>query len=65
MYEKIRDQISSSVSAYVPEVTLINIEVIPEPDRYSIYLKIEYKLNISGQKDNIIIELQWWLRIKI
>jgi phage baseplate assembly protein W len=58
LYEKIRDQIFSSVSAYVPEVTLINIEVIPEPDRYSIYLKIDYKLNISGQKDNIIIELQ-------
>jgi hypothetical protein len=22
-------------------------------------------LNISGQQDDIIIELQWWMRIKI
>jgi phage baseplate assembly protein W len=58
LYEKVRDQIFSSVSTYIPEVTLINIEVISEPDIYSIYLKIDYKLNISGQKDNIIIELQ-------
>jgi phage baseplate assembly protein W len=58
LYDKIRDQIFSNTSIYIPEITLINIDVTSEPDRYSIYLKIDYKLNISGQKDNIIIELQ-------
>jgi phage baseplate assembly protein W len=57
LYDKIRDQIFSNTSIYIPEITLINIDVTSEPDRYSIYLKIDYKLNISGQKDNIIIEL--------
>ena len=58
LYDRIRDQIFSNTSVYIPEITLINIDVTSEPDRHSIYLKIDYKLNISGQKDNIIIELQ-------
>lgn len=55
---KIQNQILTNVGIYIPEVTILNIEINPDTDRNTILIKIEYKLNISGQQDNIIIELQ-------
>jgi phage baseplate assembly protein W len=55
---KIQSQILTNVGIYIPEVTILNIEINPDTDRNTILIKIEYKLNISGQQDNIIIELQ-------
>jgi phage baseplate assembly protein W len=55
---KIQDQIVNSVTIYMPEISLLNIEINPDIDRNVLYVKVDYKLNISGQQDNIIIELQ-------
>ena len=55
---KIQNQIISSVNTYVPEITILNIEITPNIDYNSINIKLDYKLNLSGQQDNIIIELQ-------
>jgi phage baseplate assembly protein W len=57
-FYKIQDQILTNVGIYIPEVTILNIEINPDTDKNTILIKIEYKLNISGQQDNIIIELQ-------
>jgi phage baseplate assembly protein W len=57
-FYKIQDQILTNVGIYIPEVTILNIEINPNTDKNTILIKIEYKLNISGQQDNIIIELQ-------
>lgn len=57
-FYKIQNQILTNVGIYIPEVTILNIEINPDADRNTILIKIEYKLNISGQQDNIIIELQ-------
>jgi phage baseplate assembly protein W len=57
-FYKIQDQILTNVGIYIPEVTILNIEINPDTDKNIILIKIEYKLNISGQQDNIIIELQ-------
>ena len=58
-FTKIQDQIIDSVTTYIPEISLLNIEINPDIDRNALYIKIDYKLNISGQQDDIIIELQW------
>ena len=55
---RIQNQIVDSVAVYMPEISLINIEINPDIDRNALYVKIDYKLNISGQQDDIIIELQ-------
>jgi phage baseplate assembly protein W len=55
---KIEDQILTNVGIYIPEITILNIEINPDTDNNTILIKIDYKLNISGQQDNIIIELQ-------
>jgi len=58
LYLKIQNQIISSVNIYIPEITILNIEITPNIDYNLINIKLDYKLNISGQQDNIIIELQ-------
>jgi phage baseplate assembly protein W len=57
-FTKIQDQIIDSVTTYMPEISLLNIEINPDIDRNALYVKVDYKLNISGQQDDIIIELQ-------
>jgi phage baseplate assembly protein W len=58
LYSKIQNQIFSNVSLYIPEITILNIEITPDINYNTISIKLDYKLNISGQQDNIIIELQ-------
>jgi phage baseplate assembly protein W len=58
LYPKIQNQIISSINTYIPEITILNIKIIPNTDYNSINITINYKLNLSGQQDNIIIELQ-------
>jgi len=58
LYPKIQNQIISSVNTYIPEITILNIEIIPNADSNSVNINIDYKLKLSGQQDNIIIELQ-------
>lgn len=57
-FYKIENQILTNVGIYIPEITILNIEINPDTDNNTILIKIDYKLNISGQQDNIIIELQ-------
>ncbi len=58
LYPVIQEEIFSNVNTFIPEVTLLNITITPDADRNTIYIEIDYRLNISGQQDNIIIQLQ-------
>lgn len=58
LYPIIQDEIYSNVSKFIPEVTLLNINLSPDTDGNIISIEISYKINISGQQDNIIIALQ-------
>jgi phage baseplate assembly protein W len=53
---KIQNQIIASANLYIPEITIINIEVTPDTDRNTIYVMVSYYINISGTKDQIIID---------
>jgi phage baseplate assembly protein W len=58
LYPRMQNQIISSVNMYIPEITLLDIEITPNIDYNTVSINVSYKLNISGQQDNIIIELQ-------
>jgi phage baseplate assembly protein W len=58
LYPRIQNQIISSVNMYIPEITLLDIEITPNIDYNTVSVNVNYRLNISGQQDNIIIELQ-------
>jgi phage baseplate assembly protein W len=53
---KIENQILTSVSNYIPEILITNIEITPNTDNNTIYVNIVYQLKLSGTTDNIIID---------
>ena len=53
---KIENQIVTSVSTYIPEITITNIEITPDTDKNTIYINVIYQLKLSGTTDNIIID---------
>lgn len=53
---KIENQIITSVSTYIPEITITNIEITPDTDKNTIYVNVTYQLKLSGTTDNIIID---------
>lgn len=55
-YNKIQNQIISSVTTYIPEIILTNIEITPDTDINSLYINISYQIKLSGNKDNVIID---------
>jgi phage baseplate assembly protein W len=56
LIRRIQNQIIDNVGIYIPEIILTNIEVTPDIDNNTLYVMIEYKLKISGNKDKIIID---------
>jgi phage baseplate assembly protein W len=55
-FERIQNQIISSVTIYIPEIELTNIEINPDTDYNILYINISYIIKLSGTKDNIIID---------
>jgi phage baseplate assembly protein W len=54
----LKEELYDSVSKFIPNITILDIDITPEVDTNTIYIETQYKLNISGQQDNIIIQLQ-------
>lgn len=54
----LKQELYDSVNKFIPNITTLNINITPEPDANTIYIETQYKLNISGQQDSIIIQLQ-------
>jgi phage baseplate assembly protein W len=54
----LKQELYNSVNKFIPNITILNINITPEPDTNTIYIETQYKLNISGQQDSIIIQLQ-------
>jgi len=53
----VRQDIISSISTYIPEVSIQNIELLIEPNEVSntLLVKITYIILLSGETDNIIV----------
>jgi len=49
--EEIKSIINEKVSFYIPKIILNNIEVIKEPNSYSVFIRLEYSLN--NQDDTV------------
>ena len=52
----IRNIINSSVSIFIPEVTIVNIDIAKSEDTNTITIKLDYQINISGDADQITVE---------
>jgi phage baseplate assembly protein W len=54
----IKDQITTTVNTYVPQVTINNISINYDQDHYTADVVVSYTLNISGTADQINIQFQ-------
>jgi len=54
--ELIRSLIFNSVSNYIPEITIVQLDIIDKKDENSIYINLEYRINISGINDQITLQ---------
>ena len=54
----LKEELYDSVSKFIPNITILDINITSGVDINTIYIETQYKLNISGQQDNIIIQLQ-------
>jgi len=54
--ETLRTSLNNSISVYIPEITVTNIEVVPTPDSNLVDLTINYYLNISETPDEVTVQ---------
>ena len=54
--ESIQNIISTSVSSFLPEIILTEINVDSRPDENSTYITIKYRLRISQEADQVTLQ---------
>ena len=54
--EVVAASLGNSISTFVPEITVTNIEVSPEQDNNTLNLTISYYLNISNTPDQVTVQ---------
>jgi phage baseplate assembly protein W len=55
-YSYIRELITTNVGYFVPEVQIVEIQLLPNEDNNSISVTVRYKLKISGNSDEITVQ---------
>ena len=54
--DTLRNDILSSISLYIPEITITNITLSPNIDNNLVGLTIDYRLNISNAPDQVTVQ---------
>jgi phage baseplate assembly protein W len=54
--EAVAASLGNSISIFIPEINVTNIEVAPEPDNNTINLTVNYYLKISQTPDQITVQ---------
>jgi phage baseplate assembly protein W len=52
----LKNYIYTNVSTYIPEITITNINTVTEEDYNKISITVQYRLNLSGNTDEVTIE---------
>lgn len=56
--DNLRDLIIESVTNYVPEIILDSILITPSPDNNSVEIRVDYKMKLSKETDNVTINFE-------
>ena len=54
--ESLKINLLDSIATYIPDITVVNITIIPEYDSNLINLSVDYVLNISQTPDQVTIQ---------
>jgi len=55
-YSYIQELIITNVNFFIPEVQIVEVQVIPNEDNNSVSVTVRYKLKISGNSDEITVQ---------
>ena len=53
---EIENLIITSASIFVPEITILDIQLIRDEDHNTISVTVQYRINLSGQADQITVQ---------
>jgi phage baseplate assembly protein W len=56
--ENLRLDLINSINMFIPEISVVNIDIVPEYDSNSIELNLSYLLNISNTPDQVTVQFQ-------
>jgi phage baseplate assembly protein W len=56
LYSYIQELITTNVEYFIPEIQIVEIQVLPNESNNSISITIKYKLKISGNSDEITVQ---------
>jgi phage baseplate assembly protein W len=56
--ENLRLDLINSINMFIPEISVVNIDIIPGYDSNSIELNLSYLLNISNTPDQVTVQFQ-------
>ena len=55
---ELKSELYNITKKFIPNITILNIAISSNVDDNTIYIDTQYRLNLSGQQDNITIQLQ-------
>jgi len=55
-YSYIQELINVNVEYFIPEVQIIEVQILPNEDNNSVSITIKYKLKLSGNSDEITVQ---------
>jgi phage baseplate assembly protein W len=56
--ENLRLDLINSINMFIPEISVVNIDIVPGYDSNSIELNLSYLLNISNTPDQVTVQFQ-------
>jgi hypothetical protein len=56
--EILRENILSSINIYIPQITVLEINIVPNIDYNLVELSVNYILNISNTPDQVTVQFQ-------
>jgi hypothetical protein len=57
-YTDLTNEIADTINAYIPEVVVEKLEVIPTYDKNALTVNLVYRIKISNEKDTITINFE-------
>jgi phage baseplate assembly protein W len=51
--EKLKSRIHIQTEIYVPEITIVNVVVNKAPHSHTLFIKLDYKMNLNNDPDSI------------
>jgi phage baseplate assembly protein W len=56
--ENLKSDLINTIMVYIPDITMVNIDVQPNTDYNSITLNLSYNINISQTPDQVTVQFQ-------